>query len=314
VYITSNDEIDRYLEELPKRFIHFSMQPGDVQKWLLPKADRNLTAGSRSVMVYRHGVFVREMTEKTGASLFDYNFKGSEIHIDESRNSNEFAVRGACARALHVADVGELASVFRSLTDMQETFESRLDPHYLCPSHETPTEACKENWQRAWKAVAGESVMCEPVAHQVMMVQQKGYGVQTVQTAGWSQAAARFGIRTSLKVLTDSEVQGRDLAPLTPAAQKAVETAWSWVVSLGMTNDRKIPEVKCFRELTNAEADSMGYYQDGVIFIREDIASGDNKFLLKTAFEEVVHHVTQAGDSSRDIQNFLIDMVVEIAA
>ena len=314
VFITSNDEIDRYLEELPRRFIHFSAQPSDVRKRLLPKADRNLTEGRRSVMVYRNGVFVREMTEQSTRSLYDYNFSGSEVQIDESRNSSEFTVKAACARALKTASAAELVTVFRSLTDMEETFESELDPYYLCPTYETPADDYKANWQRAWEAVAGESVMCEPTAHQASMVQRKGRVATTVQTAGWAQAAERFGIPTSAKVLTDSEVKGREDASLTPAAQKAVETAWSWVVSLGMTNNREMPEVECFRELTNAESDSMGYYLDGVIHIREDIASGDNKYLLKTAFEEVVHHVTQAGDSSRDVQNFLIDMIVEIAA
>lgn len=314
VFITSSPEIDQYLDELPKRFIHFSPNPGDVQKRLLPKADRNLTEGRRSVMVYREGVFVREMAYQVTESLYDYNFKGTEIHIDESRNSSEYAVKAACAQALKGADADELVPVFRSLTAMEQTFESELDPCYLCPSYETPPEEQQQNWQKAWKAVAGESVMCEPTAHQATLVQRKGKVAKTVQSGGWAQAAERFGIETSAKVLTDSEVKGREAAPVTLAAKKAVETAWSWLVSLGMTNHREIPEVECYRELTNAEADNMGYYYGGTVFIREDIASGDNKYLLKTAFEEVVHHVTQAGDNSRDIQNFLVDMIIEIAA
>lgn len=314
VYITSSPEIDRYLEELPRRFIHFSANPSDVQKRLLPKANRNLTDGRRSVMVYREGVFVREMAEQVTASLYDYNFKGSEIHIDESRNSSEFAVKAACAVALKGADADELVPVFRSLTEMEETFESQLDPHYLCPTYDTPSQQHQRNWQAAWQAVAGESVMCEPTAHQATFVQRKGKVAKTVQSGGWVQAAERFGIETSAKVLTSSEVVGREPAPVTPAVEKAVETVWSWLVSLGMTSNREIPVVECYRELTNAEADTFGYYYDGVVHIREDVASGDNKLLLKTVFEEVVHHVTQAGDNSRDVQNFLIDMVVEIAA
>ena len=314
VFIESNPEIDKYLDELPKRFIHFSDDPSDVKKRLLPKADRNLTEGRRSVMVYREGVFVREMTEQSTRSVYDYNFRGSEIQIDESRNSSEFAVKAACALALKKAESEELVTVFRSLTDMEETFESELDPYYLCPSHETPSAEYQQNWQRAWEAVAGESVMCEPTAFQATMVQKKGFTAQTVKSSGWAEAAQRFGIQTSAKVLTDSEVKGREAAPVSPAARKAVEAVWSWVVALGLTNGREMPEVECYRALTNAEENTMGYYIDGVVHIREDIASGANKYLLKTALEEVAHHVTQAGDSSRDIQNFLIDMIVEIAA
>lgn len=313
VFVTTNAEIDRYLEELPKRFLHFSDQPGDVKQRLLPKADRNLTE-KKTAMVYREGVFVRELAEQQAASLYDYNFPVHEIQLDESRNSSEYAVRATCARALRTADADELVPVFRSLTAMEDTFEAALDPHYLCPSYETPRPEHQQNWKKAWEAVAGESVMCEPTAQQAMLVARKGKPAKTVKSSGWAQAAERFGIETSAKVLTQSEVQGRESCPVTPAAKQAVETVWSWVVSLGMAGGREMPDVACYRDLTNAEADTMGYYRDGTVYIREDIASGENKYLLKTALEEVVHHVTQAGDGSRDIQNFLIDMVIEIAA
>jgi len=107
VFVTTNAEIDRYLEELPKRFLHFSDRPGDVKQRLLPKADRNLTE-MKTAMVYREGVFVRELTEQQAASLYDYNFLTREIQLDESRNSSEYDVRAICARALRVATADEL--------------------------------------------------------------------------------------------------------------------------------------------------------------------------------------------------------------
>lgn len=314
VFITMNDEISRYLEELPKRFLHWSDQPSSVKQSLLPKTQRNLTEGKNTAMIYREGVFVRELAGQEATSLYDYNFRANEIHIDECRNSNEYAVRAACARALRGAEADELVSVFRSLTAMEPTFESKFDPHYLCPAYETPQAEQKANWQKAWQAVAGEAVMCEPTAQQAMLVQRKGREAQTVSESGWAQAAERFGIETSAKVLTASEVTGRESCPVTPAAKRAVETVWSWIASLGMANGREMPDAACFRDLTNAETDVMGYYCNETVHFREDIASGDNKYLLKTALEEVIHHVTQAGDNSRDVQNFLIDMIVEIAA
>jgi len=313
VYVEANEEVDKYLAELPKRFLHFSENPGDVRKKLLPKGGRNLSADMRTAMIYREGVFVRELRETRADSVYDYNFKGHEIQIDESRNSSEYALRAACAKAMKTAAADELVPVFRSLTAMEETFESGLDPYYLCPGYETPKPEQKDNWRKAWEAVAGESVMCAPTAQQVTLVKRKGKPAAAVQSPGWVQAAERFGITTSAKVLTDTEIKGREECPVTSAAYKAVETVWGWVVSLGMANDREMPKVACFRDLTNAEADAMGYYKDGTIHLREDIASGENKYLLKTALEEVAHHVTGAGDNSRDIQNFLIDMIVEIA-
>ncbi len=312
VFVTTNTEVDCYLDELPKRFLHFSDQPSDVKRQLLPKAGRNLIEGKHTAMIYREGVFVRELTQQSAESIYDYNFKGHEIQIDESRNSSEYAVRAACARALRFAEAGELVPVFRSLTKMEDTFEAALDQYYLCSPYERPKEEQQQNWQKAWEAVAGESVMCEPSAQQAMLVQRKGKPARTVQSSGWAQAAERFGITTSATVLTASETSGRESCPATLAAQKAVEIVWGWIVSLGMTGGHEMPDVACFRDLTNAEADTMGYY-DGMVNIREDISSGENKYLLKTAFEECVHHVTGAGDGSRDFANYLIDMIVEIA-
>lgn len=313
VFITANDEIDRYLMELPKRFLHFSEHPEDVRKQLLPKAQRNLTAGKESAMIYREGVFVRELAEQKVDSLYDYNFKANSIAIDESRNSSEYAVRAGCAQVMRKASAGELVPVFRSLTNMEDTFEAALDSHYLCPSYETPEPEQKQNWQKAWKAVAGEAVMCEPTAQQAMLVLKKGKEAQTVQSSSWAQVAGRFGIATSSEVLTMSEISGREPCPITSAAKVAVEKTWGWIACLGMTNGREFPDIACYRDLTNAEADTMGYYENNTVFIREDIATGENKYLVKVALEECVHHVTGAGDSSRDIQSFLIDMIVEVA-
>ena len=314
IFIAVNDKIDQYLEELPKRFLHFSDRPGDVKKHLLSKDGRNLTANTNTVMIYREGVFVRELTEHKVASIYDYNFSKHEIQIDESRNSSDYAVRASCARAMNKAEATELVPVLRSLTRMEDTFEAALDQYYLCPAYTTPNEKAQQNWQKAWEAVAGDSVMCEPNVHQVTMVQRKGKAAQAVQASGWVQAAERFGITTAMDLLTSTEVKGRESTPVTPAAQKAVDTVWKWVEAFDMTGGREIPKVACFRDLTDAEADTMGYYYNGTVHIREDIASGENKYLLKTALEEITHHVTQSGDNSRDFQNFLIDLVVEMCA
>ena len=312
IFVTVNNEIDRYLEELPKRFLHFSDQPSNVKKCLLSKGGRNLTENTNTVMIYREGVFVRELTEPKVASIYDYNFNGHEIQIDESRNSSDYAVRAACARAMNKADATELVPVFRSLTRMEDTFEAGLDQYYLCSAYTKPDEKAQQNWQKAWEAVAGDSVMCEPNAHEAIMVQRKGKTARPVQAAGWAQAAERFGIVTAASMLTSTEAKGRESCPVTLAAQKAVDTVWKWVEAFDMTGGREIPKVACFRDLTDAEADTMGFYCDGTVHIREDIASGENKYLLKTALEEITHHITQSGDNSRDFQNFLIDLVVNI--
>ena len=63
-----------------------------------------------------------------------------------------------------------------------------------------------------------------------------------------------------------------------------------------------------------AGSETMGFYRDGMVYFKEDIATAVNKYLLQTAMEEVAHYVTGATDMSRDFQNFLIQVIVEIKA
>jgi hypothetical protein len=309
VFVGINDEVEKYLAELAKRFLHFSDTPSDVKRRFLPKANRSVNG---SAMIYRAGVFVRELQEYPTPSVYDYNFQTDELQIDECRNSSEYAIRAGCAQLLRKATTDELVPILRSLTEMEKTFEAGLDDHYLCSSWETPKQEQKDTFKRAWEAVAGTSVMCEPMAHQVELVQRKGYMPKTVQSSTWVRAAERFGIPTATTVLSAAESKGHEPCSASLCAEQSVAMVWEWIASLGMTQGKTKPQVACYRDITNGETDCMGYYEDGTVYFREDIASGNNKYLLKTALEECVHHVTRAGDNTRDIQNYLVDMVVNM--
>ena len=65
-----------------------------------------------------------------------------------------------------------------------------------------------------------------------------------------------------------------------------------------------------------------GYYRNGEVFINSDLAgsvsviAGSDALsnrLLKVALEEVAHHVTEATDSSRDFQDFVLELAVKQA-
>lgn len=314
IYIEMGPEVQRYYGELPKRFLHFSPDPSQVSKSMLPKADRNLGNGL-TPMIYRCGVLVREVKETTRASLFDYNFKPDELSIDECRNSSEYATRGACAKLMCGADRENLVTIFKSLQNGDDTFESGADSYYLCSPCEVPTEEKKQVWQEAWQQTAGKAVMCDGEAKEIVQhLQRKGHKVKPVKSSAWLATSERFGIKTAEGILSENEQKGRVTIPATEAAVKAVETVWTWLVELGMTQGKKFPEVGCYRDIMHAESEIHGFYDGGTVYLREDIADGLNKYLLKVAYEEVVHYVTGATDNSRDFQNFLIDCFVEAVA
>jgi len=81
-----------------------------------------------------------------------------------------------------------------------------------------------------------------------------------------------------------------------------------------MTQGKEKPEVGCYQDIMQAESDVHGFQEGNGVYLREDIANGLSKYLLKVAYEEVVHYVTGATDNSRDFQSFLIDCFVELAA
>jgi len=317
VFIEMNDVVHRYYAELPRRFLHFSDSPNRVYESVLPKANRNLTE-RKTPMIYRCGVYVREIKESDRPSIFDYNFNDDQLDIDECRNSSEYVTRAACAKLMAKVDADTLATIMKSMVKGEDTFESNLDADYMLPYYVTPSDEQKAIWNEAWSAANedGPAVMCLAGNETaVQTITKKGYSAKKIKSQSWVNAAQRMGVKHSSDILTINEAKGREIVPATDAAFEAVDTVWSWVEALGMTKGKDKPKVGGFRELMDAEAGTMGYWEDGsdTVYIREDISTATNKFTLKVALEEVAHYVTGSTDCSRDLQQFLFDAVVELA-
>jgi hypothetical protein len=314
VYVEANESVQKYVTELPKRFLHFSSDPSQVKRSFLAKSDRNIN-GTKTAVIYRAGVYVREV-EQGDESIYDYNFKTNELQIDECRNASDYSVKAAIARLYRKASSTELVPVFRALVEQRPAFEATLDSDYIIGSWETPKEEQKKNWQSAWEAVAADAIMCGPSSTIVDFVERKGYTAQPIKSTSFVEAGRRFGIKTDEKVLTDNERKGREKLPATAAAQAAVDTVWSWLVRYSLTNGYDQPPVGCFRDTMSAGTRTLGFCDDSGVYIADDQASGDavSKSCLKTALEECIHWCTKAGDMSRDLQDFAFRMIVEILA
>jgi hypothetical protein len=126
------------------------------------------------------------------------------------------------------------------------------------------------------------------------------------------KAARRFGIKTDVDVLTDSEKNGHEKLPASTVAQAAVDEVWAWLVKYDLANGCEKPPVGCFRDVMNAGVRTLGFCDDVGVYIADDQANARSKPLLKTALEECIHWATRAGDSSRDLQDFSFRMIVEI--
>jgi hypothetical protein len=304
VYIEMNDDVQRYLMELPKRFLHFSKRPEQVKQSMLSK-----NRGG-PVVVYRAGVFVREIEQRETA-VYDYNFKVDELQIDESRNSSEYAIKAAIARLYRTATTAELVPVFETMVAQTPVFEDSLDSDYIISRWDEPKAEQKKNWRAAWQKVAADAVMCGPSNTVCEFVARKGYSIRQLRSAGIVEAAARFGIRTDASVLSDTEQKGREKLPATKAAEAAVTTVWGWLVALDMTDGKDRPPVGCFKDHMNGGSRMLGFCDETGVYLAEDHASGVTKMVLKTALEEISHWITGATDCSRDFQDFLLRVIVE---
>jgi hypothetical protein len=311
VYVEATDEVTSYFKQLPTRFLQFSSDPLKNTK-IQPKRGRNLTDTGKAV-IYRNGVYVCELDGKN--SLCDYNFSTSELRIDESRNLNDYVVRAAIAELYRNAGAQDLARVFRSVIDGEDSMEAGLDSYYLKNVYgsEARVNEQRTRWQEAWALAAGDGILCGDTVHAVQALTRKGYTPVAVANSAWKEAADFYGVPSAEKVLDSNEKLGRTETEATWAAKEAVTEVWEWVEMAGMSKGKQAPKVKGFDEATDGESECLGFYRPGgdTIWLRNDQGGA---YLLETALEEIGHYVTGATDNSRDFQNFFMRIIVRLMA
>ena len=313
VFIPMSSEVQRFYGELPRRFLHFST-PELLGQRILPKAGRNLSTG-RGAMIYKKGVFVREVIDGGHPSIFDYNF-GDELTLDESRNVDDWAVRTQAAYVIRDADEDTLATVFKILSTGEQIWENTFSRYDLSPSYDSggKKEKRKLVWKSAWKKAVGSGILCGKTQFESEMVSKKGYNPVVIAANNWVEAAQEHDVDNSLSIMSKFEKEGREIMPPTSDAVKAVETVWGWLQAYNFTFGKSMPTVKCFRDKMEGGTRIMGYYEPGTdtIMVNEQHSSdGQNKMLLKTVLEELVHFLSQSGDMSRDFQDFALRFIVE---
>lgn len=308
VYIPANEDIVRFYKELNLRFLHFGRKDLLEQK-MLPK----LVPGEENkTRIYKKGVLVKTLEEP---SVFDYNL-GDELRLDESRNAGHWDVRYAVAKALAHATAGDLAKIIKAVATADNRaalVESSLDASYLEDKYSDENrEERKTEWQDAFKRVAGEDGVASTgltgVASHI-----RGKGKEAfVLPSNWVKVLGEMDAPTEDRILSASEKAGEVLSEPTADMVKAVDDVWDLLKLYDMTNDKEKPPVKAFMSIMDAGTQRRGEYRDGTVLLHVDMGSM-SPLLRKVALEEVAHHVTGAGDMSRDLQDFMFRLVSVIA-
>ncbi len=302
IYVRMDCETTAFYDNLGEHFLHFG-KAENVGLRFIPKSREHNTGPK----IYRQGVLVRQLAGKPSA--FDYNFNAGDLKIDESRNSDEFALRANIANVLNQADEATLATLFKLMSD-EDLYEAGLDEWYLGYHADEKQQA---NWQNAWKSANGDALVgTDAESPTTKFAVEKGHSVRVIKSKTFAAVAQKMGVKSVISVLGDVAKEGEVLVNTPEAFEDALDRVWGWIETAHMDRGKDKPRVRAFRDIMQGGAETFGYYKQGgkIIFVREDVGG---KLLLKTIMEECAHYVTGATDMSRDFQNYLIDLIVEQA-
>ena len=292
VFIALTDGVREYFDNLPMYFLHFH-DPSLLDSTVLEK----INVGTKA-RVYRRGVFVRELA---GAeSMYDYNV---EITLNDCRNSSDYACRAAIAEVITHASGCVKSTLLRALVSGAVRLEFALDEWYLTSNM---SDLDKRSWVTAWESIGG-GVAVEKSDIIATHLKRKGHRAVAVPSASMLLTLEKAGVKTAAQALGDGPMI--EPAPITYHAIGSLNSEWDRLTELGMTFQMAKPRLECFSSIVNAEASVPGEYKDGCVYIQSDVADSPGPILNKVMFEELVHHITQSGDCSRDFQSFLIDVV-----
>lgn len=308
VFIPYTPEIEEAYGRLASSFLHLG-NPTELSNKLLEKVGEG-----DEIRCFKKGVMVCKLD---GHSVFDYNF-GDELEIDESRNAKDYAVRSAAATAIADATPSQLHRIFSNLATGEEVFEARLNSSTLGSEWEGSETKNRRaaNWQQAWKSFAGDNaVACSyglPVLQQ--FIERKGFRPVALSSPSFLKALKEYGITTEFSILDINEQKGKELMDATPEMQAAVDWAWKLCEDFKMLNGKEKPPVRAFKEIMKAEAVTLGFYdtKSKTVYLNMDL--GEGFMMRQTAMEELVHHLSQATDNSRDFQDFILRLITEIAS
>jgi len=304
VFLPLTPEIQECWTQLGTLFLHYS-QPHLLNTKILPK----LGTG-KNVLIYKKGVLVSRVEEE---SVFDYNL-GDELALDESRNAQVWDVRYACSKAISTAEAGDLAKILKSQIEGRKVFESKLETSYVHNEYDNKEvkKTRSDKFKAAFKTVAGDNAVLVSGKKAVSdFVQKKGFEPVKIE-GNWFQTLQQLGIQTEDDVLDGLEKEGFTESEATPDTLKALDMVWNLLETYGKLNGREKPPVKCFNPIMSGEAQTGGMYKNGIVYIHTDHATMGYT-LLKAMLEEVAHHTTGATDMSRDLQDYLFRLIVEIA-
>lgn len=301
VFLPLTQEIQQFYSKIGSWFLHFS-NPDLLNVSVFPRRNKNINETNGS-MIYRRGVLVCEVNSNE-ESIFDYNV--DDITMNESRSVDSWtAMHKAAICIADYADVNSIIKLINSFSGNKKYWEHTFPNYYL----HTPPEKRIDLWKNAWAGFYGENAI---VASGLTATMCKDKGYQPISIPeNYVSFIKKVGIRCDVDVLSTNEMQGKVITDPSPDFVKATKFVWNKLESIGLTNNREIPDVKGFNMNQTDNAIVFGFWDKDTVAFNNMMDKGMSEMLLHTVIEELTHHITKANDGSRDFQNYLIKVIAQ---
>ena len=283
VYIPLTPDVQKYYNQLSKKFLHFVKKDKDS---ILEKNEKT------QANIYRKGVFVRQIDAKRTVSLFDYNFDGT-VKIDDARNMDDYTCQTAAGKLLG-KNKEALKKYFKTLTEKMDLWEDNFCSYHF------DFKLAKE----VWKEVYGDALSCELDSIK-QLVEAKGRKVVMTRN---HHLLKTIGIPCAEDEVGKVEQSGYVIKAATSTTVKNFNEVWRKLETFGLTNGKVKPECKSFTGVCQNGSTLRGYYDKGCIYINVD-----DEGSMQTILEECSHYITNANDGTREFTEFAFNVACRLA-
>lgn len=284
---------------------------GTIEDKLLPlgkfEIEENLTGTGRAIknrkdkklQVFHRGVWIQAHERE---SLFDYEI--DDIKLNESRSADWYDVNSRVARLVaHYAQTQAQELLHAVLRDKRDDLYE-LD---VLQSASYYVELDHQSWTNAFHALFGEkAVLTDDSQFLYEKLRAVGKDPVVVTHSGLTALLRAAGVPTVDKVLTSQERKWESISDAGPKTQRIFDQVWDTLVTNELTYGAEKPALRLFTDKAGKISVTFGSYVEGKVYI--NAACIGSKHERRACLEEIAHHVSEAGDESREFQTFLLEV------
>lgn len=251
-----------------------------------------------NLQIFHRGVWVQE-SPKT--SLYDYDIR--HLALNESRSSDWYEVNKQIAKMLVEFTQEQVKKLLLAvIKDGEEPYETEVlhSASYIA----SPNNAL--HWRLAFEEIWGEdAVICDNDKFFYDRLDKAGKQPVVVKHSGLMDMMKAVGVKHASDVLSHDQKHYEVMQNPSEAQQKVFDDVWARLEFAGLTGNKQKPGLMVFKQRPGMSTVIFGEYRNGICHINMDCGGSAQERLA--CLEEIIHHVTESRDQSKELQNWLIE-------